>query len=163
MISAIVAVTRNNIIGDAESIPWYLPADLRHFKEHTVGTSVIMGRTTYDSIVNRIGKPLPDRQNIVMTRSPEFTSPGVTIAHTIEEALEAAEFSEVMIIGGAQIYSLAAPLIDRWYVTEIDTTIDGSVTLEGFNRSEFSETYRETFQKDDKNPYNYSFVTYERQ
>jgi len=162
MISGIVAVTKNGVIGNAGELPWYLPADLRHFKQLTVGYPVIMGRTTYDSIVARLGHPLPDRQNIVVTRQQDFQAEGATVVHSINEALLTAENDDVMIIGGAQIYALAAPIIDRWYVTEIDATIEGDVRLKGFDKIAFTEVARDDHKSDEKNPFDYSFVTYEK-
>lgn len=162
MVSAIVAVAKNGVIGNSGSLPWYLPADLRRFKAITTGHSVIMGRTTYDSITARLGHSLPNRQSIVLTRNPEQLSITDTVVSSIEEALNESDDAEPFIIGGAQIYELASPLIDRWYITEIDYHTDGDVKLRGFDQSLFKEVARENHYTDDKNPYNYSFVTYER-
>ncbi len=167
MVSAIVAVAKNGVIGNSGELPWYLPADLRRFKELTTGHAVIMGRTTYDSIVARLGHGLPNRHNIVLTRSTELQNKNgeldsTDIVSTIKDALTIATGEAPFIIGGAQIYELAGSLIDRWYITEIDTEIEGDVVLKGFNPALFKEVVRESHQSDDKNPYNYSFVTYER-
>jgi len=162
MLSAIVAVSNNGVIGNSGDLPWYLPADLCHFKQITTGHTVIMGRKTYDSIVARLGNGLPDRQNIVITRSSDATYSDAFVATTINEALEVSTTDDPIIIGGAQIYELAAPLIDRWYITEVDTFIEGDVALKGFNRDDFEEVDRESHLADARNPYNYSFVIYER-
>lgn len=162
MISAIVAVASNGVIGDTGTIPWYLPADLRHFKDITVGHPVIMGRTTYQSIVARLGHSLPERQNIVMTRDSSFQAPDAVVVHSFDEALLAATSPDVYVIGGAHIYKLAANQIERWYVTEVDADVKGDTSLEGFNKSEFTEIASEPHSPDEKNPYYYSFVVYDK-
>jgi len=162
MISAIVAVAKNGVIGNSGELPWYLPADLKHFKEVTLGHPVIMGRTTYESIFDRLGHPLPGRHNIVISRDEAYEALDTTVVHSLDEAILAAESSDMFIIGGAQIYALAAETIDRWYVTEIDTDIEGDVLLEGFNKDAFIEVTREDHVPDEKNPYTYSFVTYDK-
>lgn len=164
MISAIVAIARGGVIGNHGSIPWYLPADLKHFRDVTVGHPVIMGRTTYESIVERLGHGLIGRQNIVISRDAFYQAKGVDIAHTIEQAIDHATTAPPFIIGGAQIYELAANKIDRWYVTEIDADIDGDVRLDLDALFDgFIETDRTSFSADEKNPFDYSFVTYQRQ
>lgn len=162
MVSAIVAVTRNGVIGNSGELPWYLPADLRKFKELTTGHAVIMGRKTYDSIVARLGHALPNRQNIVVTRNKELTADDIETATSIEEALALVKTDDPFIIGGAQIYELAAPDVDRWYITEIDTDVEGDVLLHGFDSHHFYEVAREDHRADEKNPFDYHFVTYER-
>lgn len=162
MISIIVAMAKNRVIGKSNDLPWYLPADLKHFKEVTTGHSVVMGRKTFDSIVQRLGKPLPNRQNIVITRDENYQSPGVYVAHTIEEALQKAKDKNVFVIGGEQIFALALPLADRLIITEVNADIDGDTYFPEFNTAEFSEVAREDHQKDAKNSYDYSFVTLQR-
>lgn len=162
MVSAIVAVTRNGVIGNSGELPWYLPADLRRFKELTTGHAVIMGRKTYDSIVTRLGHALPNRQNIVVTRNKALVASDIETATSIEEALALVKTDDPFIIGGAQIYELAAPDVDRWYITEIDTDVEGDVLLHGFDRHHFQEVAREDHRADEKNPFDYHFVTYER-
>lgn len=162
MVSAIVAVTKNGVIGNSGELPWYLPADLRHFKEITTGHAVIMGRKTYDSIVTRLGHGLPDRQNIVVTRNPDVHADDIQTASSIDDALALVKTDEPIIIGGAQIYELASNQVDRWYVTEIDTDISGDVTLKGFDKTQFKEVDRVDHLADEKNPFDYHFVIYER-
>lgn len=162
MLSAIVAVTNNGVIGNSGEMPWYLPADLQHFKEVTMGHTVIMGRKTYQSIVSRLGHSLPGRRNIVITHSEDFVTLDAEVVHSLEEALQLVEDSDAIIIGGGQIYELAAPFVDRWYVTEIDTDLWGDVSLKGFDKSDFKEIDRQDYPPDSKNPFNYSFVVYER-
>lgn len=162
MLSAIVAVTKNGVIGNSGELPWYLPADLRHFKEVTTGHAVIMGRKTYDSIFARLGHALPDRQNIVVTRNPDVDAHDIETASSLAEALDLVKTKDPIIIGGAQIYELASEQVDRWYVTEIDSDIDGDVTLKGFDKTKFKEVDRIDHLADEKNPFDYHFVTYER-
>ncbi len=162
MISAIVAVAKNGVIGKSNSLPWYLPADLEYFRSVTRGCDVIMGKVTFDSIVTKLGHGLPGRTNIVLTRDPTYTSEFAKAVTSLDEAIAATRTDKVFIIGGSQIYDLASDLIERWYVTEVDADIDGDVILRGFDKSLFKEIAREPHQTDDKNPYNYDFVIYER-
>lgn len=163
MISAIVAVAKNGVIGKSNGLPWYLPADLKHFSQLTTGHAVIVGQTTFESIVARLGHGLPNRLNIVLTRDESFTTDYGLVALSLDRALELAGDQAVFVIGGAQIYALTADRIQRWYLTEVDAEVDGDVMLKGFDRTALKEISRELHQADDKNPYNYSFVTYERQ
>lgn len=162
MISAIVAVTKNGVIGNSGALPWYLPADLRHFKEITTGHPVIMGRKTYESILAYLGHALPGRQNIVVTRSQDLKADDIETAQTIDGALELANSDSPIIIGGAQIYELVGSKVDRWYVTEVESDAKGDVFLKGFDKENFNEVAREDHLADEKNPYDYHFVTYER-
>jgi len=119
IISTIVAVAKNNVIGKDNDIPWYLPADLKYFKKITTGHHIVMGRKCYESI----GRPLPKRTNVVVTRNPFFIATGCVITHNVAEAVQLAEANgeeEVFIIGGGQIYEIALPHVDRIYLTEVD-------------------------------------------
>jgi dihydrofolate reductase len=128
-LALIVAVAENGCIGINNKLPWYLPEDLKYFKAVTSGKPVIMGRTTFDSL----GRPLPNRTNIVITRNPDFTAPeGVRIVHSLNDAIAVAESvafingnDEIIIMGGSQIYTEALPRIDRMYVTEVKKTVAG--------------------------------------
>ncbi len=162
MISAIVAVTQNGVIGNSGALPWYLPADLRHFKEITTGHPVIMGRKTYESIVNRLGHALPARCNIVMTRNQDISADDIETAMSMSDAVALVANEDAFIIGGAEIYQLGAEYVDRWYITEIDADIDGDVLLRGFDKASFKEIERTDHYADEKNPFDYHFVTYER-
>jgi len=162
MLSAIVAVTNKGVIGNSGELPWYLPADLRHFKEITTGHAVIMGRKTYDSIVARLGHALPGRQNIIVTRNADIHADDIETASSIADALALVTTENPFIIGGAQIYELASEQVDRWYVTEIDSDIAGDVTLKGFDKTKFKEIDRIDHLADEKNPFDYHFVIYER-
>lgn len=158
MISIIVAKANNNIIGSKNELPWYLPADLRHFKAVTSGHTVVMVRTTYESIVARIGKPLPDRHNVVVTRDPVFTQPGVTVIHSIQAINE---LGDVFVIGGAEMYRQTIDMADRLYITEVHADIDGDTYFPILSAS-WQEISRESHRADEKNQYDYDFVVYER-
>ncbi len=161
MISAIVAMANNNVIGKSNDLPWYLPADLARFKELTMGSTVIMGRKTFDSILDRIHKPLPGRKNIVISRNPDYKLDGAVVVDTIEDALKLADSDEVFILGGEQIFKLTLPLIDRIHLTEVKADIDGDAFFPDVIDN-FEETARESHQEDEKNQYNYDFVTLDR-
>jgi dihydrofolate reductase len=161
MNSIIVAMAHNDVIGSSNDLPWYLPADLKRFKELTTGHTVVMGRKTYDSIYARLKGPLPNRTNIVVTRDAVFQAPGCMVVHDLETALKG-QPDEVFVIGGAQIYEQALPAVNKLYITEVDAEVDGDTYFPPLNRKEWRETNRESHKKDDKNKYEYSFVTYER-
>ena len=163
-IAFIVAVARNNVIGINNQLPWHLPEDLKYFKRITMGKPIIMGRATYDSI----GKPLPGRPNIVITRNPDYQPAGVTVVHSLDEALKAAEKlmppgqDEAAIIGGEQIFAQAFPQTDRLYLTEVDAAPEGDTFFPTFDRQQWREIAREQHAACEKNPYPYSFVVLER-
>ncbi len=156
----VVAVAENDVIGRDNGLPWRLSADLRHFKAVTLGHNVLMGRRTFESI----GKPLPGRRNIVLTRSAEFAAPGCTVAHTLEQSLIAAgSGAPLMVIGGAEVFQLALPLARRIHLTIVHTLIvDGDTFFDGWRNAAWREVAREYHEADDKNSYAYSFVTLER-
>lgn len=163
MISIIVAIAHDNVIGRSNDLPWYLPADLKHFKTMTTGHTVIMGRKTYDSIAARLGGPLPDRHNVIVTRDEDFVVPGATVSHSLEMALDENENGEVFVIGGAEIYAQALPHADKLYITEVDADIVGGDTFfPVIDTTIWHETSREIHQKDERNEFDYAFVTYER-
>jgi dihydrofolate reductase len=158
LISIIVAIGKNNVIGAGNKLLWSLPADMKHFKELTVGKTVIMGRKTFESI----GKALPGRKNIIISRS-DYHAPGCVAVSSIDEALKAAKgHEEVMIIGGASIYGQFLPIAKRMYITYVDAEINGDAFFPEFNKSDWKETFREAHKKDDNNEYDYTFVTLER-
>ena len=160
IVSIIVAMDKNGVIGkNLKGMPWYLPADLKHFKEITTGKPVIMGRVTYDTI----GKPLPNRQNIVLTRDPAFSAQNVEVVRSINEAVhKAKQAEEIMVIGGANIYKQFLPLANRMYVTRIHAEFEGDTYFTKVNWDEWREIARESHEPDGKNPYPYTFLTYER-
>ena len=158
-LSAILAMDKNQLIGKEGALPWYLPADLQHFKKITLNHTVIMGRRTYASI----GKPLPQRTNIILTHDTSFNAPNCLVAHSKEEALQLAashEQEEAFIIGGALIYKIFMNELSRLYITEIDHVFSGD-TYFGWDRTIWREVERMTHLPDEKNPYPYSFVVYE--
>jgi len=160
-ISAIVATAKNNVIGKDNDIPWYLPADLKYFKKTTLNHHIIMGRNCYESI----GKPLPKRTNVVLTRNPFFIVSNCYVTHSIEEALELAKNNgeeEAFIIGGAQIYGQSMDLWDKLYLTEVDLEVDGDVILPEINFDEWELISEEAHQADEKNEYDYTFKVFQR-
>ena len=161
IVSAIVATARNNVIGKDNQIPWYLPADLAYFKRTTLDHHVLMGRNSFRSI----GRPLPKRTNIVITRDPFFKADGVQVAHSVEEALGMAYDNgetEAFIIGGGQIYRDSMDLWDKVYLTEVDMEVEGDVFFPVLDPAEWRETWRETHVPDAKNEWTYTFRILER-
>ena len=155
----VVAYDKNRLIGGNNTLLWQgeMAADMRHFREITTGNVVIMGRKTYESI----GKPLPNRQNIVVTRQPILID-GVLVAHSIEEAYELAEpGKDICIIGGGQIFELAMSTIDTIFATEIDASFNGDVYFSELPAG-WTKISCEGHKTDDKNKYDYSFVILER-
>lgn len=156
IISIIVAIGKDNVIGSGNKLLWSLPADMKHFVELTRGKSVIMGRKTFESI----GKPLPHRKNIII--SSNFRASDCTTVSSIDDALKAADSDEVMIIGGASIYEQFLPLADRMYITFVDYDGPGDAFFPKIDPAIWKEIYREANKKDEKNSYDYTFVTFER-
>ncbi|MGI2936740.1 type 3 dihydrofolate reductase [Vibrio diabolicus] len=157
-ISMIAAMADNRIIGKDNQMPWHLPADFAWFKRCTMGKPVVMGRKTYESI----GRPLPGRLNIVISRDETLKIEGVTTVTSIEQALEVAgDVEEVMIIGGGAIYAACLPMANKLYVTHIEAAIDGDTQFPDWG-DEFKETYSETYQADEKNAYNMRFTVLEK-
>lgn len=164
-IAMIWAMSENRVIGRNNNLPWHLPNDLKYFKRLTSGKPVIMGRKTYESI----GRPLPNRANIILTRDTAFQAEGTRVVHTLEEAIELAEAEclisgaeEVIIMGGAEIYRQAMPLADRLYVTLVHAQIDGDAFFPEIDLSAYQEVAREDFSADGPNPYDYSFCVFDR-
>ncbi len=155
-ISAIVARSENNVIGVNNKLPWHLPADLKHFKQVTMGRPIIMGRKTYESI----GRPLPGRKNIVITHDQEYQAPGCLVFNSIEDALEACEDNEeIFLIGGAQLFESMLPRIQTIYLTIVHADISGDVYFPELKKEEWHETQKQTFLPDENNLYSYSFIT----
>jgi dihydrofolate reductase len=161
MISIIVGTSENGVIGHLNDIPWYLPRDLKHFKEITSGHTTIMGRKTYDSIIKRIGKPLPNRKNVIITRQKDFMAPDCVVVHSWEEAMETTKDEEVFVSGGSDIYSLALPYAQKIYLTIIHTQVDGD-SFFTFDNESWKEISHEFHPKDAKNPFDCTFINYER-
>ncbi|MDP9083782.1 MAG: dihydrofolate reductase [Pseudomonadota bacterium] len=155
----VLAVADNDVIGRGNKLPWHLPADLRHFKVLTLGKPVLMGRKTYESI----GKALPGRLNIVLSRSGDFAPPDCTVVRTLEDARIAADaHCALMVIGGAEIYHRCLPLAARIHLTLVHADIDGDTFFAGWRGGDWTETSRERHAADDKNVFPYSFVTLDR-
>ncbi len=165
IISIIVAVGNNLVIGHKNRLPWDLPADMKHFRALTINKPVIMGSLTFESI----GKALPKRDNIVLTRDPKYKALGCKIAYSLEEAILLAKESplgkksnEVMICGGRSIYKQYLPMADRLYLTIIEGDFEGDSFFPDFNKNEWVEKEKVSMEPDEKNPYKYSFLTLER-
>ena len=159
MLSLIVAIAENGVIGREGDLPWHLSADLRRFKQITMGHHIVMGRKTYESI----GRPLPGRTSVVVTRSADYQAEGVLVARSLDEALTlAAGDEETFIIGGAEIYRQALPLARRIYVTRVHAEIEGDVFFPEFDPSAWKLLEAERHEPDEKNAYPYSFQVFGR-
>lgn len=156
MIKIIVAQSNNRVIGNSNHLIWRLPADLKRFKELTTGHPIVMGRKTYQSI----GRPLPNRRNIIITRDDEFEVEGCEVVNSIEEALLLTN-SDCFIIGGGEIYKQSLHLAEKIYMTQVDTEFEGDTTFPELPASWYVSK-KEDFEADEKNTYNYSFIFYER-
>jgi len=158
-ISIVAAMSSNRVIGYRNALPWHLPADLKHFKSVTMGKPMIMGRKTWVSI----GRPLPGRRSLVITRDPLFRAEGCDIAHSLDAALKLAEpAGEVVVIGGAQLFQEALPRADRLYLTIIDHLFQGDVYFPPVDATLWREVSREEHLSDPSNLYHYRFLVYER-
>ncbi len=159
LITLIVAASANDVIGVDGQLPWRLSSDLRRFKRLTMGKPIIMGRLTWESI----GRPLPGRQNIVITRNPDYVADGCDVVTSPAAALAAAgDVDEVMIIGGSQVYELFRQQASRLYLTRVDVEIDGDATFKAPEDDAWQLTHREAHAADRENEFAYEFRTYER-
>lgn len=157
--SLVIAQAANRVIGRDNHMPWHLPADLAHFKRVTMGCPVIMGRKTWESI----GRALPGRLNIVITRTPLFSAPGATVVRSLDEAFRAAgDADEAFVIGGGQIYAEAMATADRIYLTEIATEVEGDTWFPAFDRAQWKETLMGEHAPDEKNAHPLRFLLLER-
>lgn len=164
IISLIAALSKNRVIGKNNDLPWYLPDDSKYFMQTTRGHHAIMGRKNYDSIPQKF-KPLPNRTNIVVTRQTSFNAPGCIVVNSLDRALEISRGNgekEAFVIGGAEIYKLALAQADRLYLTEIDAVIQGDTFFPEFDKSEWREISRNHHTSDERHPYKFDFVVYER-
>lgn len=158
-ISIIAAMAKNRTIGVNNTLPWRIPADLQHFKRLTLGHHILMGRKTFDSI----GKPLPQRTTVVISRNPDLKIEGCLMAHSLEEAIAACGVvDEIFIVGGAEIYALALPYADTLYLTEVQQVVAGDAHFPEFNIGEFQEISREIHQQTTPQTLKYHFVHYQR-
>ncbi len=155
MISLIVAYARNQVIGKDGDMPWHLPADLKNVKELTTGKTIVMGRKTFESI----GKPLPNRRNVVLTRSQDFHPERVDVVHTKEEVLA---LGDVIIFGGSEIYRQFLDVVDRLYITEIDLETEGDTFFPAWDRDAYTLVDKREGIVDEKNVHPHAFYVYER-
>ncbi|MEX0882559.1 MAG: dihydrofolate reductase, partial [Cyclobacteriaceae bacterium] len=153
---------KNNGIGLDGELPWHLPSDLRHFKKHTTGHHVLMGRKTFESL----GEPLPGRIHFIMTKNPSFKVPnGHFVVHGVQDAIKMGEeigLEKLMVLGGAEIYKQAIPLADEMIITEIDAEPEADTFFPAFDEQDWVRVKEEFVPKDEKNPFNHTFVTYIR-
>lgn len=158
-ISLIVARSRNGIIGKEGKLPWRLPEDLKFFKQTTMGRPVIMGRHTWESI----GRPLPGRQNIVLTRDSSYKAEGATVVSSLDEALKLFGPDDIVfIIGGADLYRRSLPLVDTAWVTEIEADVEGDASFDTLNKDEWMLVWSEEHPKSEERPFGYKFQRFER-
>lgn len=152
---------KNRVIGKDNKLPWHLPADLKFFKQVTTGHPIVMGRKTFESI----GRALPGRENIIITRNENFTTQGCTVIHSVSDIkeIEKQNNEEIFIIGGAEIFKEAFPIANRLYITLIDESFVGETFFPNFDANEWELVSKEKGIKDDKNIYNYYFLIYDRQ
>jgi len=162
-VALIVAVSRNNVIGRDNQLPWHLPEDLKYFKSVTMGKPILMGRKTFESI----GRPLPGRTNIVITRDSEWTAEGVEVVTHIEAALvlgekacKSTEVDEIMVIGGAQIYRELLPLADRLYITKVEADVEGDAFFPQIDFQQWRQVDEKVPEAVDSHPYR--FLTLDR-
>lgn len=157
-ISIIAAIAKNNVIGINGHLPWYLPADLAHFKQLTLHKTVVMGRKTYESI----GKPLADRKNIIITSNSNYQAPNCKIFSSLQNTIAHSNAKELMIIGGAKLYAEALTIATDLYLTFIDAEFKGDIFFPKINFEKWQEVFREEHRGDKKNPYSYNFIKYKR-
>lgn len=158
----VVAAAKNNVIGVNNELPWHLPKDLQYFKKLTLSKPIIMGRKTFDSI----GRPLPGRENIVITRQQQWAHDGVRVVHDLDAAIalarELSPDADVMIIGGAEIYRQALPVADKVFLTRVDAVLDGDAFFPALDSTQWRETSCEEHGACERNPYSYAFCMLER-
>jgi len=155
----VAAMARNRVIGLNNDMPWHLPEDLRHFRQVTNGHKVVMGRKTFEAILQALGKPLPQRENVVLTRAADFHYPGCAVAHSLSQALlpSSSHPGPVLVIGGGEIYAQCLPLADALWLTEIDAEFAGDAWFPAFDRAQWQETSRQSH-RSASNDLAFSFV-----
>ena len=163
LVSLVVAAAANGVIGRDNQMPWHVPEDLAHFKRLTLGHPVIMGRKTYESILAALGKPLPGRTNIVVTRQAGFAAPGCIVTTSFDEAVAAVrDVDEIFVIGGAEIYRLVLERADRVYLTRIDAAFEGDVTFPALDPAVWREAERENHPPAGGRAFGFAFLRYDR-
>ena len=159
MISIIVAASANNVIGRQGDLPWRLSDYLKHFKAITMGKPIVMGRKTWESI----GRPLPGRQNIVITRQAGFAAEGCDVVRSLDEAIATAgDADEIVVIGGSQIYALALPMAERLYLTRVHAEVEGDAYFPDVDAGRWLRVADEAHEADDRNEFDFSFRVYDR-
>ncbi len=161
MISLIWAMDNNRLIGANNHMPWGIsdiPADMAWFRQHTLGKPVLMGRKTYESI----GKPLPQRRNIILSRQQGLTIEGCEVIHDIQDAMDMFKNEELMVMGGAEVYALAAPFAEKLYITQIEHTFEGDAWFPKMNMGDWTQQHLENHAPDEKNKHAYQFEIYTR-
>jgi len=159
-VSLVVARAANGVIGRNNELPWRLSADLKRFKSLTLGKRILMGRRTFESI----GRALPGRTNIVLTRDPAWHAPGAITVHTLDEAFEqAGDVPELMVIGGAELFRLVMPLAERAYLTEVHAEVSGDIVFPALNAHEWRELEQLSHPADERNEYAMTFRTLRRE
>ncbi|WP_446891672.1 type 3 dihydrofolate reductase [Aeromonas veronii] len=160
-ISMIAAMAHDRVIGKDNQMPWHLPADLAHFKRVTLGKPVLMGRKTFESI----GRPLPGRRNLVISRNPDYQAEGIEVVGSVEAALAllaGSSVEELMVIGGGHLYAEMLPSADCLYLTRIDLAVEGDTRFPAFDDGQWQRIACESHSADEKNPHPYSFETWQR-
>lgn len=158
-LAIIAAISKNRVIGVNNRLPWHLPADLRHFREITMGKPILMGRKTFDSI----GRPLPGRTNVVITRDKGYQPRGCTVYKSLDTALDQLiDHEAVMVIGGAALYEACFPLAAYLYITLVHHVFEGDTYFPNIRSSDWTEMERQDLERDSKNPFDYSFIQYQK-
>ena len=158
-LAIIVATDQKNLIGKDNDLPWKLSADLQYFRRVTMGKPLIMGRNTHESI----GRALPGRKNIIVTSDLNYQAEGCCVVHSLEQAIkECDNAEEVMVMGGASLYTQLLPQADRLYLTQVHASLEGDAWFPDWQHSDWNEVSREDHSADEKNEYSYSFIIYER-
>jgi len=158
-LSIIVAMDRNRVIGRGGVLPWYISSDLKNFKKITMGKPILMGRKTHDSI----GKPLPGRENIILTNNKKYSAEGCTVKNTLDEVYSYCEAQlELVVMGGAILYSQTLGKADKLYITEVNASVNGDTFFPEYKSSQWREISRESFNAGENNEFDYSFTVLER-
>jgi dihydrofolate reductase len=157
-ISFVVAMDRHRAIGRDNQLPWHLPADLKYFRQLTSHHTILMGRKTYESI----GKPLPNRTNVVLTQRTDYVAPGCEMVHSLEDALRFGTSDELFVIGGAEVFRALFPIANRMYITWIDDEFVADTYFPAFDDGKWQLTSRTPGERNEQNPYTYEFQVYER-
>jgi len=162
MISIIVATAKNGVIGKNGEIPWYLPDDFKHFAKITRGHTVIMGRKTHESILKRLGHPLPDRKSVVITSQENYMAPGCIVVKSTDDAIKMFSTSteEVFVIGGGEIYKQFLPFADKLYITEVEIDCEGDISFPQYNKEDWKQTSSEHHGKDEKHKHEFTYLEF---